>query len=75
MGLILRGSTPFWDNGKPGDEQGEVKHMIIFLIILVDGEHQVNVRICFEWTHKFVQKNVINLFFFLKDKYFSIQNL
>ena len=41
MGLVLRGSTHFWENGKPGDEQGAVKQMIIFLIFLEDGEHQL----------------------------------
>ena len=41
MGLVLRGSTPFWGNGKPGDEQGEMKQMIIFLIFLEDGDHQL----------------------------------
>ena len=25
VGLVLRGGTPFWENGKPGDEQGEMK--------------------------------------------------
>ena len=48
MGLVLRGGTPFWENGKPGDEQGEMKQMIIFLIYEEDGECQLNVRICFE---------------------------
>lgn len=58
MGLALRGSALFWENGKPGDEQGEMekkKKKIIFLIFLEDEEHQLNVRICFEWAHKFVQ--------------------
>jgi len=41
VGLVLRGSTPFWVNGKPGDEQGEMKQMIIFLIFLEDGKHQL----------------------------------
>ena len=41
MGLVLRGSTPFWENGKPGDEQGEMKQMIIFLIFLEDGDRQL----------------------------------
>ena len=41
MGLVLRGSTPFWGNGKPGDEQDEMKQMIIFLIFLGDGDSQL----------------------------------
>ena len=41
MGLVLRGSTPSWENGKPGDEQAERKQMVIFLIFLEDGEHQL----------------------------------
>lgn len=41
MGLVLRGSTPFWENGIPGDEQAERKQMTIFLIFLEDGEHQL----------------------------------
>ena len=48
VGLVLRGGTPFWENGKPRDEQGEMKQMIIFLIFEEDGECQLNVRICFE---------------------------
>ena len=41
MGLVLRGSTPFWENGTPGDEQAERKQMTVFLIFLEDGEHQL----------------------------------
>ena len=41
MGLVLRGSTPFWGHGKPGDEQDEMKQMIIFLIFLGDGDSQL----------------------------------
>ena len=41
MGLVLRGSTPFLENGTPADEQAERKQMTIFLIFLEDGEHQL----------------------------------
>ena len=54
MGLVLRGGTPFWENGKPGDEQGEMKQMIIFLIFLEDGDHQL--------MSEYVLSQHINLF-------------
>ena len=54
MRLVLRGSTPFWENGKPGDEQGEMKQMIIFLIFLEVGDHQL--------MSEYVLSEHINLF-------------
>ena len=58
MGLVLRGGTPFWENGKPGDEQGEMKQMIIFLIFLEVGDHQLmSEYVLSEHTNLFDEEN------------------